>query len=66
MLANVLFGDAIFIQVVLDFVQVPVLLNRLCIAPRATTQRAMDQAYAAPAGIYLAFRLQLAGRLHAL
>ena len=46
----------------LDFVQIPVLVNRLCVAPRAPTQRAMDEAYAAPAGIYLAFRLQLAGK----
>lgn len=34
----------------------------MCVAPRASTQQAMDQAYAAPAGIYLAFRLQLAGK----
>ena len=62
LLANVMLGDAIFIQVLLDFVQIPVLINRLFIAPRATTQKAMDQAYAVPAGIYLAFRLQLAGK----
>ena len=62
LLENVMIGDCIFIQILLDFVQIPVLVNRLCIAPHASTQQAMDQAYAMPAGIYLAFRLQLAGK----
>ena len=42
--------------------QIPVLVQRRLVAPRAPTQHAMDEAYAAPAGIYLAFRLQLAGK----
>lgn len=62
LLANVTIGDAILIQTLLDFVQIPVLVNRLCIAPRAATQLQMDRSYAVPAGIYLAFRLQLAGK----
>ena len=62
LLANVTLGDAIFIQLLLDFVQLPVLINRCFIAPRLTTQQAMDESYAAPAGIYLAYRLQLAGK----
>ena len=61
-IANVMFGDAIFIQVLLDLVQIPIVISRSVVAPRAATQQAMDQAYIAPAGIYLAFRLQLAGK----
>jgi hypothetical protein len=61
LIANVMFGDAIFIQVACDFVQIPIFIGR-CRAKYKKTQQAMDEAYSAPAGIYLAFRLQLAAK----
>lgn len=60
LIANVCLGDAIFIQILLDFLQIPVIIRRWCIAPCQRSQQAMDEAYTAPAGIYLAFRVQLA------
>ncbi|EOD12468.1 hypothetical protein EMIHUDRAFT_437392 [Emiliania huxleyi CCMP1516] len=62
LIANILFGDAIFIQVVLDWVRVGGLFSRLCLAPRAKTQLQMDRLYVDDADIYLAFRVQLAGK----
>ena len=62
LLANFMFGDCILIQVLLDFVKVDTVVNRNCLAPKATTQLEMDRLYTAEADIYLAFRLQLAGK----
>jgi len=62
LIANILFGDAIFIQVFLDWLRVGGLFSRFCLAPRAKTQLEMDRLYVDEADIYLAFRCQLAGK----
>ena len=62
LIANFMFGDFILIQVLLDWVRVDTVINRNCIAPRAATQLQMDRLYTADAGLYLAYRLQLAGK----
>ena len=46
----------------LDWVRVGGLFSRLCLAPRAKTQLQMDRLYVDDADIYLAFRVQLAGK----
>lgn len=62
LLVNILFGDFIFIQVLLDWVRIDIIVARCCLARRARSQSEMDRIYAAPAGIYLAFRIQQAGK----
>ena len=59
MILNVLIGDLLFIQIVLDLLQPGVLLARHVHAPAAPTQREMNELYVAPADIYVAFRLQV-------
>ena len=59
MILNVLLGDMLFIQIFLDLIQPPVLISRWLHAPRASTQREMNELYVAKADIYVAFRLQL-------
>jgi len=61
LIANILFGDAIFIQVFLDWLRVGGLFSRFCLAPRAKTQLEMDRLYVDEADIYLAFRCQVQG-----
>ena len=39
-ITNVMIGDMLFIQIVLDFLQLPVLIGRTCVAPRASSHRA--------------------------
>ena len=60
LIGAIVFGDAVFIQVLLDWVHVDVLFRRFLLAPRATTQLQMDRIYIAAADIYLAFRYQFA------
>ena len=62
LLVNILFGDFIFIQVLMDWVRIDTLVARTILAPRASSQHEMNRIYAAPAGIYLAFRMQQAGK----
>lgn len=62
LIVNILFGDFIFIQVLMDCIKVDVIAARTCIARTAKSQYEMNQIYAAPAGIYLAFRMQQAGK----
>lgn len=59
---NVMFGDLIFIMPVLDWVRLDILFLRRIRAPRQKTQLDMDRTYDMPAGLYLAYRLQLAGK----
>ncbi len=59
LIVNVMLGDCLFIQPLLDWVRVDVLFSRRVRAPRASTQLQMNEAYVARAGIYLAFRLQV-------
>ena len=60
LIANIMFGDAVFIQTLLDWSGLinGAVFNRHCRAPRAKTQLQMDSLYMPAADIYLAFRCQ--------
>ena len=61
LIANIMFGDALFIQTLLDWSGLinGAVFNRHCRAPRAKTQLQMDSLYMPAADIYLAFRCQV-------
>ena len=52
-------GDVFVIGLGVDLLQFGVLAGRYLAAPAALTQHEMNLAYAVPADIYLAFRLQV-------
>lgn len=60
LVVNALIGDLIIINLVVDLLQPGALIQRLVATRTELTQRGMDQAYAVPRDLYLAFRLQLA------
>ncbi len=57
-----LVGDFFVINLCVDLLQPGVLIGRYVVAPLAITQKEMNSAYATPADIFLAFRLQLIGK----
>lgn len=59
---NALVGDFFVINLLVDVIQPGVLIGRYVVAPSALTQNEANSAYATPADIYLAFRLQLVGK----
>ena len=62
LIVNTLFSDFIFIQVVMDLVRIQDLVSKHLLARFASSQHEMNRRYVAPAGIYLAFRMQQAGK----
>ena len=62
MIANVLIGDLGLILLVIDGLQIGLLVARYISAPRAKSQREMNDRFACKAEIYVAFRLQLVAK----
>ena len=59
MIFNVLIGDLLVINGIIDLGQPGIMIARYVKAPRAYTQREMNSLYSPKADIYVAFRLQL-------
>ena len=62
LITTIALGDAVFIQVLLDWIRVDGLFKRHCLAHRAKTQLKMDRLFTIEADIYLAFRCQFCGK----